>query len=362
MKNAIPLWTPELPPEVSANIAVAISAGMIGPGPLVKQLERELAERFGCSHCVCTSSGSAALHVLFHVLADAVGIDPTAVVPEYGYFAAAEALLCEGWQVESLDVAKGGATLDPEEFDRFDPTAFDAAVFIRHNGSTIGLEEVVDALDGDVFLVEDMACSIGPAHVKLLGDAGILSFAATKWVTCGQGGAILTSHTDIARRVREYCDHGGSEWRVTRRGVSLGNNLRLDDIRAAMILAQLPGANDRWAEYRAAYDIAMNSSGVPVAVGWMPQALFNSGAATDQFVSRMQDRGITCAKLYPVVSSNLWWKSGSIVPRELCTVASQYADCSVFLPSGPGLSQEQIGRISSIAKEVIREMVHAAEN
>jgi len=350
MPELIPLWTPDLPQASLLAVTSAITTRHIGPGPLVRELEASLASRYECRHCVCTVSGSAALHVLFRALTPVIE-SPAVCVPRYGYFAAAEAAVDQGWRLGTVEVNES-ANVDPDEVAGIDPAIYDALVFIRHNGSTSGLEEVLDRLPHGMLLLEDMACSLGPKREPLLGHAGVLSFAATKWVTCGQGGAILTDSSELARLVRDYCDHGGCGWRQTRRSVQVGNNLRLDDIRAAMVRSQLPQVDERWTRYYTNYTASLRGQGLPVSVGWMPQVMCWSCGHADRFVAEMRCRDIVCEKLYPVLTDNLWARyCGGPIAEDINSPTRKFAECTVFMPSGPGLAAEQIKQVCKAAKE-----------
>ncbi|MCX7723190.1 MAG: DegT/DnrJ/EryC1/StrS family aminotransferase, partial [Verrucomicrobiae bacterium] len=79
------------------------------------------------------------------------------------------------------------------------------------------------------------------------GDVGCFSFYANKNIACGEGGMLVTNRDDLAERVRLMRSHGMTTLSFDRaRGhatdydvVLRGFNFRMDDIRAALVLAQL---------------------------------------------------------------------------------------------------------------------------
>jgi dTDP-4-amino-4,6-dideoxygalactose transaminase len=78
-----------------------------------------------------------------------------------------------------------------------------------------------------------------------LGDVGCLSFHATKNVTCGEGGAILTNSKEVADRVEIIREKGTNRSSFLRgetdkyTWVSAGSSYVLSDILAAILQVQL---------------------------------------------------------------------------------------------------------------------------
>src|SRR5438477_244424 len=63
-----------------------------------------------------------------------------------------------------------------------------------------------------IFLVEDCAHAHG-AHwngrrAGTWGDAGVWSFAATKTISTGEGGVLVSPHEDVVRFARAYRNYG----------------------------------------------------------------------------------------------------------------------------------------------------------
>jgi UDP-4-amino-4-deoxy-L-arabinose-oxoglutarate aminotransferase len=110
----------------------------------------------------------------------------------------------------------------------------------------------------DVAIIEDAAHSFEasrdgyyPGH---LSDAAIFSFYATKNVTCGEGGAVITSRQDLAHRLHSARLHGMTKGAADRfqNGrynhwdmVDLGTKGNLPDILAALLPRQIATIRDR---------------------------------------------------------------------------------------------------------------------
>jgi 8-amino-3,8-dideoxy-alpha-D-manno-octulosonate transaminase len=75
-----------------------------------------------------------------------------------------------------------------------------------------------------------------------VGKAGCYSFDFVKTITCGEGGAIVTSDPEVARRCDQYSDHGHDHMGVDRGAdlhPALGYNFRISELHAAVGLAQI---------------------------------------------------------------------------------------------------------------------------
>ena len=83
-----------------------------------------------------------------------------------------------------------------------------------------------------IFLIEDCAHAHGAScHGRkpgTLGDAGIWSFAATKTISTGEGGMLVSADDDLVRFARAYRDYGKPDY------ARAGLNLRMNEFTAAL--------------------------------------------------------------------------------------------------------------------------------
>src|SRR5690606_17555530 len=88
----------------------------------------------------------------------------------------------------------------------------------------------------------------GQGKVGGFGAAGCFSFYATKNMTTGEGGMVVTGSEAVHERVRRFINHGRSDRYVH---TELGHNFRLTDLQSALGRVQL-GRLDGWNERRRA--------------------------------------------------------------------------------------------------------------
>ena len=93
----------------------------------------------------------------------------------------------------------------------------------------------------NIILIEDAAESFGSKYQKKLcgsiGDIGTFSLHATKNITTGEGGLILTNSKKIASKIKLYRSHGVTKKKYYH--IVPGHNFRLTNFQAAMGMCNL---------------------------------------------------------------------------------------------------------------------------
>src|SRR5260370_263045 len=224
--------------------------GYRGRGQCVKRFEGAYAQLTGAKRCLGTANGTAALFVSLNVL----GVEPgdEVIIPPYTFIATANVVLRQ----HALPVFVDS---DPETF-QIDHRKIEAAINDRtraimpvHLGGNVSDIDAIAAIAKKhaIPLIED-ACQAHLAEWRgrkagTYGDAGCFSFQASKNLNCGEGVAILFREEDL--RERGYAFHNnGSGFRAIGSDftyVSSGQNLRMPEFQAALLLAQMTRRNDQ---------------------------------------------------------------------------------------------------------------------
>ena len=235
----IPIAKPQLGAEELAAIREVLESGQLVQGPKVAAFEKAFAAYLGRRHGVAVANGTAALHLA--LLAHGIGKGREVLVPPLTFFASASTVLSVGARPAFSDVERTSYNLDPRKL----PAAFTrrtAAVMPVHlYGQTADMDPILEAArDHDAVVIED-ACQAHGAeyHGKKagrLGDSACFSFYATKNMTTGEGGMIVTDREEVAERARLLRDHGQA---AKYEHVLVGFNLRMTEVAAAIGLVQL---------------------------------------------------------------------------------------------------------------------------
>ena len=208
------------------------------------ELEKALAHKMGVKHAQLLSSGTAALTV---ALASAgVGCGDEVILPTFTFVASFEAVLALSAIPVLVDI-DDTLTLDPKAVEKAITPQTKVIMPVHMCGSMADLEPLKSLCDKhDLVLLEDACQAIGGSYQgKALGSYGHLgcfSFDYVKTITCGEGGALITNHTDFYTNADHYSDHGHDHI-GTDRGAEghpfLGYNYRISELNAAVGLAQI---------------------------------------------------------------------------------------------------------------------------
>jgi perosamine synthetase len=243
--------------EIAAVTGVCES-GWFGMGELTLQFEDRLQALIGVRHAIGVQSGTAALHLALEAVG--VGQGDEVIVPSFTFAASVQAIVMTGGRPVFCDIEPDTLTLDvADALARVTP-ATKAILPVDYGGVACDYEALVGpARERGLAVVADAAHSFGSTYhgaaVGTLADVTCFSFDASKNITCGDGGAIMTDDDDVARRCRTARNIGIEQDSWGRRNSPVpwyyevtgsGYRYRLGNLNAAIGLAQL----DRLEEFR----------------------------------------------------------------------------------------------------------------
>lgn len=225
-------------------------------GAVSDEFGSRIAGLCGVAHGIAVSSGTAAL--VCALAACGVGEGDEVLVPDLTFVATANAVRAVGARPVLVDVSTEHFGMDPEGALSAITPRTRAILPVHVNGRGGAIVELVElAQDHGLAVIEDAAEALGSRHagrpLGSFGDAACFSFAASKIITTGQGGAVVTRDASTAERVRQMKDQGRAE-RGTGGGDDdhpvFGLNFKLTNVQAAIGLAQLEKLPERMEHLR----------------------------------------------------------------------------------------------------------------
>jgi 8-amino-3,8-dideoxy-alpha-D-manno-octulosonate transaminase len=209
-----------------------------------KTFEAELAGRLGVPYAHLCASGTAALSTA--MAACGIGAGDEVIVPPFTFVATIEAVLMAGAVPVFADIDET-LCLAPEAVEAALTPATKAVVPVHMCGAMARIDEIKTLCDKQgLILLEDACQSVGASYrgkaLGSFGKAGCFSFDPVKTITCGEGGAVITSDKEVYIAADAYADHGHDHI-GTDRGAEdhliIGTNYRISELNAAVGLAQL---------------------------------------------------------------------------------------------------------------------------
>jgi len=274
--------------QIAAATSAVFESGHFINGPNVEMLEAAIAAYVGCSHGVGVNSGTDALHLALRALN--IGPGDEVITTPFTFVASAEAIAMVGARPVFADIDPQTYNIDPLRIEAAITPRTRAIVPVHLYGNPAPMHAIMSiASRRGLAIVEDCAQAIGATidgvRVGSFGDAAAFSFFPSKNLGAfGDGGMVVTSHADLAQRVRSLRSHGG---RVKYHHEELGVNSRLDELQAAILRVKLPHLN-AWIELR--NEVARAYSAALAEHVTVPQELPGTTHAYHQYTIRLEDR------------------------------------------------------------------------
>ncbi len=226
--------------EILAAWAATLDGNRFCLGRDVEEFEKAFAAACGATDSVGVDNGTSALHLVSMALG--LGPDDDVIVPAFTFIASA-------WTATYVGARPVFADIDPKHYCvtadtiRAVLTPKTKAIVVVHLfGQPAPMDDILAlAAERGLKVIEDCA----QAHlaqyrgrpVGLLGDAGTFSFYPTKNLGgCGEGGAVISKHADVLKRVRTLRVHG-SDRRYYHDYV--GGNFRMEGLQAGALSVKL---------------------------------------------------------------------------------------------------------------------------
>jgi perosamine synthetase len=204
-------------------------------GPMLEAFERRWSEWNRLPALGLSSWSGGALAAL--EFAEVRG--GTVLCPSNTFMATPLAALAAGAEVEFVDCNRADLCMSFEDFEAKAERARPRAAILVHIGGHIAFEaERIAAYcrDNGIFLLEDCAHAHGAGwngrRPGGFGDAGVYSLYATKTVSTGEGGVLVSRRPELLEFAAAFRNYGKPEHRVA------GLNFRMSELTAALGLVQ----------------------------------------------------------------------------------------------------------------------------
>jgi perosamine synthetase len=238
-------WPKFGPPEEKGLLEVLQSGKWFrGDGKQVERFEQAYVQLTGAKHCLATANGTSALFTSLN----AMGIQPgdEVIVPPYTFIATVNVVLLQQAMPVFVDSDIETFQIDPKKLEASITERTKAIIPVHLGGNASDLDAILEISRRRNIPVLEDACQ---AHlgewrgrkVGTWGAAGCFSFQASKNLNSGEGGAILTEDGELIERCFAFHNNsrgrsaGGYQFTYQSRG----NNLRLTEFQAALLMAQM---------------------------------------------------------------------------------------------------------------------------
>jgi perosamine synthetase len=247
MKTAAPqhriqLSAPDIQADDVALLTQVIRSNRLSVGPFIKQLERNFADYIGTKYAVAVTNGTSGLHLCMRAAGVAEG-DEVITTP-FSFIASANCILYERATPVFVDIDEVSLNLDPALAARAVTPRTRAMLPVHIFGQPCAMDEL-QAVCGarNLVLIEDACEAVGAEYngrkVGTFGKAAVFSFYPNKAMTLGEGAVVTTDDPHWAELMQSLRNQGRSDGGTGYSCDRLGYNYRLDEMSAALGVAQL---------------------------------------------------------------------------------------------------------------------------
>jgi UDP-4-amino-4-deoxy-L-arabinose-oxoglutarate aminotransferase len=361
-----------------ASVEAALDSLFLTTGPRTRQFEESFAGYMGARYCVGLSSCTAGLFLTLR--AWGVGTGDKVIVPAMTFVATANVVLHSGAEPVFCDVDPATALIDLNQVEDICRTrpGIRAIIPVHLYGQMAdmrGLRGIADRY-GARLLCDSAHCIEGERdgiRPGQLGDAAAFSFYATKNITCGEGGAVITGDSTLADYLTSARLHGMSKSALDRhqryRHWDMefpGYKANLSDVQAALLIPQLGGIESRLArreEIARVYEAKLRKAGVdmPLTLPGVKHArhLFTIWVhedRRDEYIGRLQELGVGVVVNYrPVHLTGFYRRACEFEPGAFPN-AERIGRRTISLPFYPALTDKEVRYVVSRVLAVHKEL------
>ena len=241
----IPLAEPWIGERERELVMQVLSSGVLALGPFARAFEDAVASLAGRRFGVACSSGTAGLHMAVRGLG--IGTGDEVITTPFSFVASANCLLYEGARPRFVDIEEETLGLDPELIVAASRPSTKGVLPVHVFGRPCRIQEIAALAEArDWYLIEDsceaLGSRVGDQPLGSYGATSVFAFYPNKQITTGEGGVVVTDDPALATTFRSLRNQGRDEDGTWLRHIQLGYNYRLDELSAAIGVAQLERA------------------------------------------------------------------------------------------------------------------------
>lgn len=336
-------------------------------GPLVQQLESNIANYHDVKHCIAMTNGTVALEIAIRALE----LTGEVILPSYTFIATAHALHWQGITPVFADIDPVTHSLSPNSVREMITSKTTGIIGVHLWGRAAAVDELQQIADEhQLKLMFDAAhafgCSYRGKMIGSFGETEVLSFHGTKVLNSFEGGAVLTNDNDLAEKIRLMRNFG---FAGIDNVIYPGTNGKMSEMSAAMGLVNLDRVGEfiqvnqiNYQTYKKylselpgirlyTYDETESNNFQYIII----EVTDNSPVSRDTMVAALNAENILARKYFwPGCHAMLPYRELYPHAGLLLTETEKIADRVIVLPTGGDLDDNKIHMIFQIMKVLLK--------
>jgi perosamine synthetase len=337
-------------------------------GSCAQRFEAGIAAVAGRREGVACSSGTAGLHLGVRALE--IGDGDEVITTPFSFVASSNCLLYERAVPRFVDIEEDSLGIDPSLVEEAATPRTRAILPVHVFGRPCRIEAIgAIAQRHDWAVIEDacegLGSTVGGRPLGSFGDVAVFAFYPNKQITTGEGGMVVTDNAALADTMRSLRNQGRDADGAWLRHVRLGYNYRLDEMSAAVGVAQL----ERLAQLRrgrarvvAAYERALERcdwvtlprAGAGEIIDWFIYVVrLHREIDRDRIIGRLTELGVPTRPYFaPIHLQPFYRTTFGFRPGDF-PITERVAASTLALPFSSRLSDEDVHFVADALREVV---------
>ena len=364
----VPLAQPNIGQREVDLVNEVLRTDTLAMGPFTDRFEASVAVLTGRAHGVACSSGTAGLHLAVRALGIEAG-DEVITTP-FSFVASANCLIYERARPVFVDIEEDSLGLDPDLVGAASTVRTKGVLPVHVFGRPCRIAPIAShARSAGWAIIEDACEGLGSSldgrPLGSFGDIAVFAFYPNKQITTGEGGLAVTDDARLAESMRSLRNQGRDSDGTWLRHVQLGYNYRLDELSAALGVAQV----ERLAELRAgrervvaAYErelagldwVRLPTPGPGERVDWFVYVIrLDPAIDRGRLVDQLVERGIPSRPyfaplhLQPYIRSTFGFKPGDF------PVTERVAASTLAIPFSSRLTDDDVHQVVDALRDAV---------
>lgn len=368
MEKPIPVNTPLLSGNELKYLTECIETGWISSeGPFIQRFEEQFSSYVSRRYGIAVANGSAALDIAVKVLG--LGHGDEVIVPTFTIISPLQSLVTAGVTPILVDSQADSWNMDVSQIEAKITSKTKAILVVHIYGLPVDMDPILALCKKySLLLIEDAAEMHGQTYkgkkCGSFGDISIFSFYPNKHITTGEGGMIVCNDETLAEKCKKlrnlaFEPHG-------RRFVhhEIGWNYRMTNMQAALGLAQLENIDKHIRRKREiglryyeglrgvkGFTLPLLKTDFADNIFWVFGLIAETEQKQIETVKKLSEEKIGTRPFFWCMHEQPVFQKMGLFKNESYPVAEKMARNGFYLPSGLGLTDDEIERVIEVLKK-----------
>lgn len=358
----INFWEPIIGNQELKNIKKVLKINWPNEGSFTYLFEKKIEKLIKVKHAVCVTSGTISIFLALKSL-DITQKDEV-IVPDVTFGATAMAVKLSGAKLVLVDVNENNLGFNLKKLKKKINKRTKAIIPVHISGRAADILSIKKIIKNkNIKIIEDAAEALFSRsknkYLGTIGDFGCFSLTASKTITTGQGGIIVTNNSKLYKKIKLLKNQGidGKSDGGNVIHSTIGYNFKYTNLQAAMGLAQIADIKNRAKKLIKINKLYLKKLENVKEVSVL-KFDFNKGEVplwTDVFAIKQRDKLIDYLRQNGVECRKFWYPLHEQKPfkekSQNFKVSSEISKKLFWLPSSMNLTENKINYVCHLIKK-----------